>query len=90
MAIPSVVQTIVLFLLDDIKETIAIIDHILSYLHAGCAVLLVPIGVNRLQGIDSAVIGLNGSTESAHAIRNAMPLLKKASSVHIASVGDEN
>lgn len=65
-----------------------IVDDIV--VNAGCAVLLVTNGVNRLQGIDSAVIGWNGSAESAHAIRMAVPLLKKASSVHIASVGGED
>jgi nucleotide-binding universal stress UspA family protein len=56
--------------------------------HAGCAVLVVPKGVNQMRIGGSVVIGWNASPEAAHAIKAAMPLLKTASSVHIASVGD--
>ncbi|WP_397585576.1 universal stress protein [Sphingorhabdus sp.] len=64
-----------------------IVDDVV--VNAGCAVLVVPDGVKRLQSIDSAVIGWNSTTASAHAIRRAVPFLKAASSVHIASVGVE-
>lgn len=57
--------------------------------HAACAVLVVPKGVNQLPMGGSAVIGWNASPEAAHAVRAAVPFLKTASFVHIASVGEE-
>lgn len=56
--------------------------------HAGCAVLVVPKGVNQMLIGGDAVIGWNASPEAAHAIKAAVPFLKTASSVHIASVGE--
>jgi hypothetical protein len=64
-----------------------IIDDVV--VSAGCALLVVPDDVKRLQSIDNAVIGWNSTTESAPNIRRAVPFLKAASSVHIASVGVE-
>lgn len=58
-------------------------------LHSACAVLVVPKGVSQLQIGGDAVIGWNASPEAAHAIRAAVPFLKTASSVHIASVGSD-
>ncbi|MEK6636578.1 MAG: universal stress protein [Pseudomonadota bacterium] len=57
--------------------------------HSACAVLVVPKGVGQLQMGGDAVIGWNASPEAAHAIRGAMPFLKMASSVHLASVGSD-
>jgi nucleotide-binding universal stress UspA family protein len=57
--------------------------------HAACAVLVVPQGVNQFHLGGSAVIGWNASPEASHAIRAAVPFLKAASFVHIASVGED-
>ncbi|MEQ1549048.1 MAG: universal stress protein [Chakrabartia sp.] len=70
------------------NKPLPIVDDVA--VHAACAVLVVPTGVNQLQICESAVIGWNASPEAAHAIRAAVPFLKLASSVHIASVGEED
>jgi nucleotide-binding universal stress UspA family protein len=54
--------------------------------NAGCAVLVVPEGCNRFQSTAPAVIGWNASEQSARAIRQTLPMLKLASSVHLVSI----
>jgi nucleotide-binding universal stress UspA family protein len=59
-------------------------------LHARTPVLAVP---ERHQGLElagPAVIAWNGSSESAHALRLSLPMLRKASSVHIISVSGDH
>lgn len=58
-------------------------------IHAACGVLVVPKGMTQMTIGGGAVIGWNASPEASHAVRAAMPFLKTASFVHIASVGEE-
>jgi nucleotide-binding universal stress UspA family protein len=69
------------------NKPLAIVDDIA--VHASCAVLVVPQGISQLHMNDEAVIGWNLSPEAAHAIRGAIPFLKGASFVHIASVNED-
>ncbi len=57
--------------------------------NAGCAVLVVPKGVNRLDPKAPIVIGWNASEQAARAIREALPALKLATSVTLVSVGED-
>jgi nucleotide-binding universal stress UspA family protein len=68
------------------SNPLPIIDDVA--IHASCAVLVVPQGVKQINLSGAAVIGWNASPEAAHAIRAAVPFLKTASFVHIASVGE--
>lgn len=58
-------------------------------LHARAPVLTVPEGQRSLDCADTAVVAWNGSSEAAHALRLARPMLRGASVVHIVSVGEE-
>jgi nucleotide-binding universal stress UspA family protein len=58
-------------------------------LHARTPVLAVPPGSSSFDIRGVAVVAWNGSAESAHALRLALPLLKKASAVHIVTVSEE-
>lgn len=69
------------------SRPLPIVDEIV--LHATCAVLLVPSGVAEFDAGRPVVIGWNASPEAAHALRQALPILRAASSVHIVSVGDD-
>jgi nucleotide-binding universal stress UspA family protein len=71
---------------NQIKNPLPIIDDVA--VHASCAVLVVPQDVKQINISSAAVIGWNASPEAAHAIRAAVPFLKIASFVHIASVGE--
>lgn len=57
--------------------------------NAGCAVLVVPKGVNRYDAKAPIVVGWNASEEAARAIRDALPALRLASSVTLVSVGED-
>ncbi|MFM5915201.1 MAG: universal stress protein [Chakrabartia godavariana] len=57
--------------------------------NAGCAVLVVPTGVNRYDAKAPVVVGWNASEEAARAIRDALPALQLAAAVTLVSVGEE-
>jgi nucleotide-binding universal stress UspA family protein len=57
--------------------------------NAGCASLVVPSGHGRFDPAGCMVVGWNASEQAARAIRQALPLLARASAVHIASVGED-
>ncbi|WP_332812288.1 universal stress protein [Sphingomonas sp.] len=59
-------------------------------LHARTPVLAVPERHPRLELAGPAVVAWNGSSESAHALRSSLPMLRKASSVHIISVSGDH
>ena len=65
-----------------------IVDDVV--IHASCAVLVVPKGVSRIDCAADVVVGWNASAEAAHAIRKAVPLLRLAKQVHLASVGEDD
>ena len=54
--------------------------------HGRSPLLVVPEGSNSLDVTGAALVGWNGSLEAAHALRGAVPLLRKASSVTLANV----
>lgn len=58
-------------------------------LHAGCPVLVVPPGVNRVSATGPVAIGWNASEQAARAIRQALPMLKLASAVHLVVIGKD-
>jgi nucleotide-binding universal stress UspA family protein len=58
--------------------------------NAGCASLIVPPGYGRFDPGGSVVVGWNASEQAARAMRQALPLLARASAVHIVSVGEED
>ncbi len=70
-----------------VNKPLPVVDDVA--VHASCAVLVVPQGVGQFRMNDSAVIGWNAAPEAAHAIRAAIPFLRLASFVHIASVGED-
>jgi nucleotide-binding universal stress UspA family protein len=51
--------------------------------------MVVPEGRAAFDPVGAAVIGWNGSFESANALRAALPLLKQASAVHIVSIDED-
>lgn len=59
-------------------------------LHARTPVLAVPGGHSGFELAGPAVVAWNGSAESAHALRSSLPMLCKASSVHIISVSGDH
>ena len=54
--------------------------------HSRCPLVIVPEAARSLDLGGPAVVGWNGTLESAHALRGAVPLLRKASSVTLANV----
>ena len=70
-----------------LSQPLPIADEIAVY--AACAVLVVPTGLAKFDTSQAAVIGWNASPEAANAVRNALPFLRQASSVHIVSVGED-
>lgn len=58
-------------------------------IHGRSPLLVVPEGTRSLQVEGAAVVGWNGSLEAAHALRGAVPLLRKASTVTIANVTEQ-
>lgn len=59
-------------------------------LHAGCPVLMVPVGCTSIDLCGRVVIAWNGSAEAARAIRQSVALLKVATAVDIVSVGEDD
>lgn len=57
-------------------------------MHARCPVLVVPDGLDRFDASAPVLIGWDGSAEASHALRAAMPLLKRASRVFLAYVDE--
>lgn len=66
---------------------LAIVDEVA--VNAGCAVLVVPKGVNRFDAKAPIVVGWNASEEAARAIREALPALQMASGVTLVAVGED-
>ena len=58
-------------------------------LYARCPVLMVPQGQGRIDLSGPVLVAWNGSGEAAHALRLALPGLKRAAAVHIVEVSDE-
>jgi len=56
--------------------------------HGRTPLLVVPEAVRSLDIAGTAVVGWNGSLEAAHALRSAVPLLGKASSVTLVQVAE--
>jgi len=59
-------------------------------LHARTPVLAVPEQQPASELTGPAAVAWNGSPESAHALRSSLPMLRKASSVHIISVAGDH
>ena len=57
--------------------------------HARSAVLAVPPEQKGFDCAGHAAVAWNGSPEGAHALRLALPLLEKASAVHVVTVSDD-
>jgi nucleotide-binding universal stress UspA family protein len=64
----------------DAMHPLPIVDGVV--VHAGCPVLVVPAGCNRINPAAPVVVGWNASEQAARAIR-----LQMASDVHLVSVG---
>ncbi len=58
-------------------------------IHARTPVLAVPIEHGGIDCFGPAVVAWNGAPEAAHALRFAVPLLKKASAVHIVTIAED-
>ncbi|MBY6128170.1 universal stress protein [Qipengyuania aquimaris] len=56
---------------------------------ANCPVLVLPDDCKRLDPDKPALVAWDGSAESSHALRAAVPLLKRASTVYLATVRNE-
>lgn len=57
--------------------------------HARAPVLAIPQSEGSVNPGGAALVAWNGSPESSHALRMALPMLKKASGVHIVTVADD-
>ena len=57
-------------------------------LHSRAPVLAVPADGGAVKLVGPALVAWNGSQESAHALRLALPMLRLASVVHIVTIGD--
>ncbi|WP_324828057.1 universal stress protein [Qipengyuania zhejiangensis] len=55
-------------------------------LSANCPVLFLPYGTTRFDPETPAVVGWDGSAEASHALRAALPMLKKSKAVYLVSV----
>lgn len=58
-------------------------------LHATAPVMVVPPSIKRFDPTGPIVVGWDGSREASHAVRMALPLLRRASAVHLLAVGIE-
>ena len=70
----------------DIAHPLPIVDAVV--VHAGCPVLVIPAGCNRVDPAAPVVVGWNASEQAARAIRHALPTLQAASAVHLVSIGN--
>ncbi|MBO9601225.1 MAG: universal stress protein [Novosphingobium sp.] len=59
-------------------------------IHSRTPVLAVPATVRSFDVSSPALVAWNGSVESSHALRAAVPLLQRSSSVHIATVEERH
>lgn len=57
--------------------------------HARSPVLAAPVGARSLDCRGTALVAWNGAPESSNALRQALPLLKEASAIHMVTVGDD-
>lgn len=69
------------------RQPLAIVGDLV--MHTRCPVLMVPRGTDRLDLGGPVLAAWNGSAEAAHALRMALPLLKRASAVHLVEVSDD-
>lgn len=69
------------------RQPMAIVGDLV--IHAPCPVLMVPQGCEAIDLGGAAMIAWNGSAEAAHAMRLGLPLLKRASAVHLVEVSDD-
>lgn len=68
------------------QQPMAIVGDLV--IHAPCPVLMVPHGCAAINLKGPAMVAWNGSAEAAHAIRLGLPMLRRASAVHLVEVGD--
>ena len=69
------------------RQPLAIVGDVVMYTR--CPVLLVPQGASTMTLDAPVVVAWNGSAEAAHGLRVALPLLERASAVHIVEVSDD-
>jgi nucleotide-binding universal stress UspA family protein len=69
------------------RRPLAIVGDVVMYTR--CPVLVVPHGIDRMALDAPVVVAWNGSAEAAHGLRLALPLLTRASAVHIVEVSDD-
>jgi nucleotide-binding universal stress UspA family protein len=69
------------------RQPMAIVGDLV--IHVPCPVLMVPQGCEALDLAGPAMIAWNGSAEAAHAMRLGLPLLRRASAVHLVEVSDD-
>lgn len=69
------------------RQPMAIVGDLV--IHAPCPVLMVPQGCEALALNGPVMLAWNGSAEAAHAMRLGLPLLKRASTVHLVEVSDD-
>ena len=58
-------------------------------IHGRAPVLAVPQATKGLDALGPAMVAWNGSAEAAHALRFALPMLRRASEVHVVTVTDD-
>ncbi len=56
---------------------------------SSCPVLVLPDDCTRFDVERPALVAWDGSAEASHALRAALPLLRRASAVHLATVGEK-
>jgi nucleotide-binding universal stress UspA family protein len=59
-------------------------------IHGRAPVLAVPQATKGLDAQGTAVVAWNGSAEAAHALRFALPMLRRSSEVHVVTVTEES
>ncbi len=70
------------------RQALPIVGDVVMYTR--CPLLMVPNGVEALALDGPVVAAWNGSAEAAHALRQALPLLKRATGVHLVEVSDDS
>lgn len=58
--------------------------------HCRAPVMAVPQGTKGLDARGPALVAWNGSAEAAHALRFALPMLRRSSEVHVVTVSEED
>jgi nucleotide-binding universal stress UspA family protein len=69
------------------EAPLPIVDDVV--VNAGCAVLVVPTGVDRYDPTAPVVAGWNGSEQAARALREARSALRLAGMIHLVSVEED-